>query len=95
MSKMVIAILYYAVWWVPILAFSTPIIWTIVYYAWYADYKERKEVECWERLSKFFAENADKYPEAAASFGMARFWSSPRGYDVMHKIKTAEYYCSP
>lgn len=59
---------------------------------WYFGYKARKEAESWERISKFFDENADKYPEAAASFGMARFWASPKGYDTMHKIKTVEYY---
>ena len=87
-----IVILSYAIWWLPILMFSAPIIWTIVYYAWYLDYKERKEVESWERIEKFFAKNADKYPDAASSFGMARFWSIPKGYDAMHRIKTAEYY---
>lgn len=90
-----ITILYYAIWWVPILAFSAPIIWTIIYYVWYLDYKERREVESWERISKFFSENADKYPEAAAGFGMAKFWSSRQGYDLMCKIKEAEYYGSP
>lgn len=59
---------------------------------WYIEYKKRKEAESWERISKFFAENADKYPEAAISFGMARFWASPQGYDTMYKIKMTEYY---
>ncbi len=71
-------LLEYMVWWLPIFMFSAPIIWTILYYAWYADYKERKEAKCWERISKFFAENLDKYPDAAASFGMAEFFASSR-----------------
>lgn len=90
--RILIVILYYAIWWVPILALSAPVIWTIIYYAWYVDYKERKEAECWERINQFFTENADKYPDAAISFGMVRFWASPKGYDTMHRIKTAEYY---
>ncbi len=90
--NILIVILYYAIWWVPILMFSTPIIWTIVYYVWYVGYKERKEAESWERIGRFFAENIDKYPDAAISFSMARFWASPKGYDTMHRIKKAEYY---
>lgn len=72
--------------------FSAPIIWTIIYYAWYIDYKERKEAARWERISNFFAKHQDKYPEAAASFGMAGFFASKQGYDMMHRIKEAEYY---
>jgi len=90
--KILLLILEYINWWLPILLFSTPIIWTIIYYYWYLDYKERKEAECWDRISKFFAKNADKYPEAAEAFGAARFWASNDGYETMHKIKTAEYY---
>lgn len=70
----------------------TPIIWTIIYFSWYVDYKERKETECWERISKFFTEHLDEYPEAAASWGMACFWHSQQGYDTMYKIKEAEFY---
>ena len=84
-------ILEYVNWWLPVLAFSSPIIWAIVYHNWYKYYKERKEAESWERISKFFNEHQEQYPDAAASFGMARFWASPGGYNLMHKIKTVEY----
>ena len=84
-------ILEYIHWWFPILALSTPIIWAVIYHVWYVKYREQKEKERWERIQKFFDENADKYPEAAKSFQLARFWASKDGYDLMHTIKTAEY----
>ena len=84
MINFLLTILEYAVWWVPILMLSAPIVWTIIYWNWYVDYKERKETERWERISKFFAE---EYP-----VGLARFWASPKGYDLMYKIKEAEFY---
>ena len=90
--SILIAILDYAVWLVPIVMFSAPIVWTIVYYAWYLDYKDRKEAASWELISKFFTEHAEEYPDAAASFGMAEFYASPQGYDMVHRIKEAEYY---
>jgi len=76
----------------PILAFSAPFLWAIVYHNWYKYYRERKIAERWERISKFFAEHQEQYPEAAATFNMARFWSSSDGYDLMHRAKTAEYH---
>ena len=84
-------ILEYITWWFPIFCLLSPVIWAIIYHNWYKYYKERKSAERWERLSKFFVENADKYPEAATSFRMAKFHASPQGYDLMHKIKKAEY----
>ena len=88
---MKILILDYMIWLLPVLAFSSPILWAFIYHYWYYDYRIRKEAESWERINKFFAENADKYPEAAVSFDMARFWASPQGYDAMYQIKKAEY----
>ena len=93
--KVLILILEYINWWFPILALSAPVLWAFIYHYWYYDYRKRKEAESWERINKFFAENADKYPEAAAFFGMARFWASPQGYDAMYQIKKAEYAQAP
>ena len=84
-------ILEYSIWWFPILCLSAPVIWAIIYHCWYYDYKQRKSEERWERIAAFFAKHRDKYPEAAASFGAARFWASKDGYKTMHGIKKAEY----
>jgi hypothetical protein len=84
-------ILEYINWWLPILVLSAPIVWTIIYYAWYIDYKEKREELAWERIAQFFNENADKYPEAATSFGVARFLASDEGREVMYQVKKAEY----
>lgn len=92
MINFLLTILEYMIWWLPILMLLTPVVWTIIYYSWYVDYKEKKEVECWERINRFFAKNADKYPEAATSFGMARFWHSQSGHSMMRKIKEAKFY---
>jgi hypothetical protein len=85
-------IYYYAILGFIVFLLAIPIALLLTNTRWYIRYKERKEAERWERISKFFAENADKYPDAAISFEMAKFWASPQGYDTMHKIKEAEYY---
>ena len=69
-----------------------PVVLVFLSTPWYINYKERKELESWEIIGKFFEENADEYPDAAISFGMARFWASKTGYNTMYKIKEAEYY---
>ena len=89
--RIIYIVLEYITWWFPILCFSLPVIQTIIYYAWYVDYKKRKEEARWQRIEAFFTKNVNKYPDAAVSFKKARFWASPKGYDLMHKIKTIEY----
>lgn len=84
-------ILEYSIWWVPILAMSSPIIWTVIYHSWYVGYRERKQKERWERIIAFFTKHGDKYFDAAASFGVAKFWASNEGYKTMRRIKKAEY----
>lgn len=90
--KAIIFLLEWMVWWLPISMFLAPFIWAIIYHCWYADYKERKEAESWEKIAEFFAKNRDRFPDAASSFQMARFWASPQGHDLMRDMKTKEYY---
>jgi len=92
MTRILIVVLEYITWWLPIFCLSLPIIWAFVYHYWYFDYKKRQNEARWKRLGEFFARNADKYPEAAGLFGLAKFWESKEGYDTMHTIKKAEYY---
>ena len=77
--------------WLPIIALSLPCLWAVIYHNWYYDWRKRKERERWERLARFFAKNSEKYPDAAASFGMARFFASEGGRDLMYKIKQQEF----
>lgn len=91
MIRILYVILSYITWWFPILVFSLPFVWAIIYHNWYKYYRERKIAARWERLGAFFAKYGDKYPEAAASFCMARFWASPQGHDTMYHIKKSEY----
>lgn len=89
--EILFVILEHITWWFPALALSAPIIWAIIYHCWYVDYKKKKDTERAKRLDAFFVKYANKYPEAATSWGIAKFWASPQGHDVMREIKTVEY----
>ena len=80
-------LLEYITWWVPLLALLSPVIWAIIYHNWYKHYRQRKQDESWERIGAFFAKHSAKYPDAAASFGMAKFWASEQGDKPMYRIK--------
>ncbi len=87
MSKALIFLGVHILWWLPALMMLSPVIWTIIYYSWYAPWKKRRHEACIARLDKFFAE----HPEHGFGWAAFKVLESPQGKEMMHKIETDEY----
>ena len=60
---------------VVLVALAVPCVWCAVAnltYEWRKHRRQERIQLSWDRLSRFFSENADRYPEAAVSFFRAK-----------------------